>query len=95
MRDFLLITTVLILAAVGGYYVLGELGVLPPLLGLLGLGGGEIIRKSQEMKELDAKAEDLKHQIKVIEQEKRKLAKDGVKDLSDKDEVEYWKNQEI
>jgi len=95
MRDFLLYAAVIILAGLGAYYILGEVGLLVPLMALFGLGSGEVISQSNAIKELDAKAERVKTKLEEIKKEQEKLDKEGVKELSDKEETEYWKNQKL
>jgi len=68
------------------YYFLGEMGLLPLALGGAGIGAGKL-------KKLNEKRAEKVAELKKLEEEEKKLEKDGVKDMTPEEEAEYWKNQ--
>ena len=86
---------ILALIAVGILtYAMGESGLLGGILGLLGIGGSKgLAHIKQKAIEGDKEAKEVQARLRKIEEEKRQLEKDGVKDMTPEEEREYWKNQ--
>ena len=73
------------------FYTLGEQGLLGGLLGLVGIGGSKKLTELKKQGEkLDQEAKKLNEEIKEIEKQKEELKP---KELTDEEEVDYWKDQ--
>jgi hypothetical protein len=91
MKKFVLYLVIATIIIGGLTYALGEQGLLGGLLGTLGVGGNEALKKLKAQgAELDKQAEEKKSQLADTEKEKENLE---VKDLTPEEEEEYWKNQ--
>jgi hypothetical protein len=82
------IIATIVLAAL--YYFFDSSGLL---MGLFGSSAAVITGLKKKGATLDAKADVVKEDLKVIEEEKRVLKEDGVTEMTPEEEAEYWKNQ--
>jgi cell division protein FtsB len=75
----------------GLVYFLGDNGLIAGLLGIGGIGGTTALANLKaEAAKLDQQADDLKDDLKDIEEEKKNLKVD---DKTPEEEKDYWKNQ--
>jgi len=73
-----------------GIKYLGLAGLFPTIAGIFGI---TIFRGNEKIKKLEALQKEGEKQLKDIEAKREDLKKNGVKDLTDQEEVDYWKNQ--